>query len=34
MSKRYWRKSRGASEKLHGAVADHCGHETPAFSAG
>jgi len=22
-----WRKSRGASEKLHGAVVDHCGHE-------
>jgi beta-galactosidase len=21
-----WRKSRGASEKLHGAVVDHCGH--------
>jgi beta-galactosidase len=22
-----WRKSRGSSEKLHGAVVDHCGHE-------
>ncbi|ADL52219.1 beta-galactosidase [Clostridium cellulovorans] len=22
-----WRKSRGASEKFHGAVVDHCGHE-------
>lgn len=22
-----WRKSRGCSEKLHGAVVDHCGHE-------
>lgn len=22
-----WRKGRGASEKLHGAVVDHCGHE-------
>lgn len=22
-----WRKSRGAYEKLHGAVVDHCGHE-------
>ncbi|NLG24858.1 MAG: beta-galactosidase [Clostridiales bacterium] len=22
-----WRKSRGACEKLHGAVVDHCGHE-------
>ena len=22
-----WRKSRGASEKLHGAVIDHVGHE-------
>jgi beta-galactosidase len=22
-----WRKSRGASEKLHGAVVNHCGHE-------
>jgi beta-galactosidase len=22
-----WRKSRGASEKLHGAVIDHCGHD-------
>ncbi|HEX7055730.1 MAG TPA: beta-galactosidase [Bacilli bacterium] len=22
-----WRKSRGASEKFHGAVIDHCGHE-------
>ena len=22
-----WRKSRGSSEKFHGAVADHCGHE-------
>lgn len=28
-----WRKSRGASEKLHGAVVDHCGHEhTRVFS--
>lgn len=22
-----WRKSRGSSEKMHGAVVDHCGHE-------
>jgi beta-galactosidase len=22
-----WRKSRGSSEKFHGAVVDHCGHE-------
>ncbi len=22
-----WRKSRGCSEKMHGAVVDHCGHE-------
>ena len=22
-----WRKGRGASEKFHGAVVDHCGHE-------
>lgn len=28
-----WRKSLGASEKLHGAVVDHCGHEhTRVFS--
>ena len=28
-----WRKSRGSSEKLHGAVVDHCGHEnTRVFS--
>lgn len=22
-----WRKGRGCSEKMHGAVVDHCGHE-------
>ena len=22
-----WRKGRGASEKFHGSVVDHCGHE-------
>lgn len=28
-----WRKSRGSSEKFHGAVVDHCGHEfTRVFS--